>query len=263
MDGRSLLPDFCDKIAAEIRLPDALSLKLLCPFHYFCISDESVDLRAVKWTAGKYDVSELTQALSTINRVKLITDAINHYLTDPFAARALCFCSSKDHAIFMSEALTKAGFRADYIVSGLTTAQKRDALRQNLKAGEVNFLCVVDIFNEGIDIPEIDTVIFLRPTESLTVFLQQLGRGLRISENKPELTVLDFVNQAHVQYNFAEKFRAITGKTNQPIEKEIEKGFTHLPAGCNIVMEKQAKAYILENIKNAIFNLTQLVYIEL
>src|SRR5690606_25777126 len=131
MDGRSLLPGFCDKIAAEIRLPDALRLKLLCPFHYFCISDESVDLRDIKWTAGKYDVSELTQALSTINRVKLITDAINHYLTDPFTARALCFCSSKDHAIFMT-ALTKAGFRAANIVSGLTSDHERATLRQSL-----------------------------------------------------------------------------------------------------------------------------------
>ncbi len=258
MDGRSLLPDFCNKIAAEIRLPDALSLKLLCPFHYFCISDDTVNLSTIRWSAGKYDVSELSDALSTKNRVKLITDAILHYLSDPFSARALCFCSSKDHAIFMADSLKKTGFKAEFIVSSLTSDQERTDLRHSLIKGELNFLCVVDIFNEGIDIPEIDTVIFLRPTESLTVFLQQLGRGLRISAGKEELTVLDFVNQAHVQYNFAEKFRAITGKTNQPIEKEIENGFLHLPAGCNIVMEKQAKAYILENIKNAIFNLRKL-----
>jgi superfamily II DNA or RNA helicase/HKD family nuclease len=258
MDGRSLLPDFCEKIAAEIRLADALALKLLSPFQYFCITDNSVNLSNVKWNAGKYDTSELTNCLSTRKRVSLIIDAVNHYLTDPFETKTLCFCTSKVHAQFMSDAFNQAGFKAISLVSGNGTDEDRSNIRQKLISGEVNFVFVVDIFNEGIDIPEIDTVLFLRPTESLTIFLQQLGRGLRLSEGKECLTVLDFVSQAHANYNFAEKFRALVGKSKDNFQKEIENNFPHLPAGSNIRMEQQAKSYILENIKNAVFNARRL-----
>ncbi|RDV16892.1 DUF3427 domain-containing protein [Pontibacter diazotrophicus] len=258
MDGKSLLPDFNDKISAEIRLADALTLKLLSPFQYFCISDNSVDLRKVKWEAGKYNTTDLTHILSSRQRVALVIDAVEHYLTDPFESKTLCFCTSKAHAQFMSEAFIRAGYRAVSLVSGNGNDSERATIRQRLIKGEINFVFVVDIFNEGVDIPEIDTILFLRPTESLTVFLQQLGRGLRISEGKECLTVLDFVSQAHERYNFADKFRALAGKSRFNIQKEIENNFPHLPPGCNIRMEKQAKNYILDNIKNAIFNIRRL-----
>lgn len=258
MDGRSLLPDFCDKIAAEIRLADALTLKLLSPFQYFCITDDSVNLKDVKWSAGKYDTTALTHCLTTRKRVSLIIDAVNHYLTDPFETKTLGFCTSKVHAQFMADTFNQAGFKAICLVSGNDTDGDRSNIRQKLISGEVNFVFVVDIFNEGIDIPEIDTVLFLRPTESLTIFLQQLGRGLRLSEGKEYLTVLDFVSQAHANYNFAEKFRALVGKSNENIQKEIENNFPHLPAGSNIRMEQQAKNYILENIRNSVFNARRL-----
>jgi superfamily II DNA or RNA helicase len=262
MDGQSLLPDFCDKIAAEIRLPDALKLKLLSPFHYFCITDDSVDLRNISWSAGKYDASELSRVLITNERTKLIIEAIMHYLTDPFNCKTLCFCSSKEHAEFMSNELNSAGFKATFLVSGgnRDSIVERNSIHQQLKDGRINYVCVVDIFNEGVDLPEVDTVLFLRPTESLTVFLQQLGRGLRISENKDCLTVLDFVSQAHVKYNQAQRFRALLGKTDSNITNEIENGFPGLPMGCSIKMEKQAKEYILSNIKSSIFNLAKLTY---
>lgn len=260
MDGRSLLPDFCNRVAAEIHLPDALSLKLLSPFQYFCVADESTDLRTVKWAAGKYDTTELAKALSNKQRIRTVVEAIHHYLTDPFSCKAVCFCTSKEHAALMSKELNLAGLKATYLVSGggKEVEERRTTIRQQLQQGHLNFVCVVDIFNEGVDIPEIDTVLFLRPTESLTVFLQQLGRGLRISENKECLTVLDFVNQAHANYNFAEKFRALLGKSDNNIQKEIENGFPRLPAGCNIKMERVAKEYILSNIKNAVYNARRL-----
>lgn len=258
MDGRSLLPDFSNKIAAEIRLADALALKLLSPFQYFCVTDDSVNLRNVNWGAGKYDAVELSRSLSTVRRAGLIINAVAHYLTDPLETKALGFCTSKEHARFMSEAFNTAGLKATYLVSGNDNLQERAEIRERLITGKVNFVFVVDIFNEGVDIPEIDTVLFLRPTESLTVFLQQLGRGLRISEGKECLTVLDFVSQAHVHYNFAEKFRAIVGKSNLNMKQEVENNFPHLPAGCNIQMEKQAKEYILSNIREAVFSLRRL-----
>src|SRR5690606_14576407 len=116
---------------------------------------------------------------------------------------------------------------------------------------EINYLFVVDIFNEGVDIPEIDTVLFLRPTESLTIFLQQLGRGLRLAENKDCLTVLDFVGNSRPEYNFENKFRALIGKTATTVKKEIEDNFPHLPLGCSIILEKKAKQVILDNISTA------------
>jgi hypothetical protein len=112
----------------------------------------------------------------------------------------------------------------------------------------INYLFVVDIFNEGVDIPEIDTVLFLRPTESLTIFLQQLGRGLRLADGKECLTVLDFVGNARPEYNFENKFRALIGKTTTAVKKEIEDNFPHLPLGCSIILERKAKEIILSNI---------------
>jgi len=128
-------------------------------------------------------------------------------------------------------------------------------VKSRLVSIEINFVFVVDIYNEGVDIPEVNTVLFLRPTESLTVFLQQLGRGLRLTEGKEALTVLDFVGQARQEYSFFEdKFRALLSRSRKTIEEEIKAGFINVPKGCSIQLEKMAQEYILENIKNAINN---------
>ena len=129
----------------------------------------------------------------------------------------------------MSEKFIEAGLKADYLVSG---SNNRDNVKSRLLKKEINYLFVVDIFNEGVDIPEIDTILFLRPTESLTVFLQQLGRGLRFADNKECLTVLDFVGNARDEYDFEGKFRNLIGKTINSVKDEIENDFPHLPLGC-------------------------------
>ena len=129
--------------------------------------------------------------------------------------------------------------------------EDRNTAKERLVNGEIKFIFVVDIYNEGVDIPEINTILFLRPTESLTVFLQQLGRGLRLHDKKECLTVLDFVGQAHKNYSFEDKFRALIGKTNKPVKDYVENGFLTLPKGCYIQLEKEAKEYILRNIKSA------------
>jgi hypothetical protein len=149
----------------------------------------------------------------------------------------------------MAEKFSLAGLKADYLTSA--TNHNRDTVKSQLLQKKINYLFVVDIFNEGIDIPEIDTVLFLRPTESLTIFLQQLGRGLRLAENKDCLTVLDFVGNARPEYNFENKFRALIGKTATTVTKEIEDQFPHLPLGCSIILEKKAKQLILDNISAA------------
>lgn len=249
MDNENILDDFCDKIAAEIRLPEALNRKLLCPFQYFGISD-SVDLSNVRWENGKYMPSELTKLyLSNDRRVGEIINNANKYLRDINDVRALGFCVTIEHAKYMAEKFALAGFKAHYLTS--ENSNERDDIRRKLSNKEINYLFVVDIFNEGVDIPEIDTVLFLRPTESITVFLQQLGRGLRLSEGKECLSVLDFVANARPEYNFENKFRALIGKTTTPVQKEIEDNFPHLPLGCSIVLEEKAKRNILDNIIDA------------
>lgn len=158
----------------------------------------------------------------------------------------------------MAEQLRLYGFNAESLTSD-TPAEERKRLANSLREGTLHYLCVVDIFNEGVDIPEVDTVLFLRPTESLTIFLQQLGRGLRLSVGKTELTVLDFVAQANRKYDFASRFRALTLHPEKNIQKQIKEGFTLLPLGCSIVMEKKARQYILDNITSAIYNKTRIV----
>jgi superfamily II DNA or RNA helicase len=249
MDGGDIQEDFCNRIAAEIRLPEALNRKLLCPFQYFGVSD-NIDLSTVGWAGGKYIASELSNIYTANDRrVREIIDALEKYTKDKSEVRALGFCVTMEHAKFMAEKFTLAGFKAAYLTSDNT--QNRNLVRSQLLNKEINYLFVVDIFNEGVDIPEIDTVLFLRPTESLTIFLQQLGRGLRLADDKDCLTVLDFVGNAKPEYNFENKFRALIGKTATTVHKEIADNFPHLPLGCSIVLEKTAKEIILENIRSA------------
>ncbi len=258
MDNENILADFCNVIAAEIRLPEAINKEFLCPFQYFGITD-SIDLSNVHWENGKYVQSELTELYTKNNqRLSEILFNLNKYLTDAKDVCALGFCVSQEHAKYMADSFNQAGISADYLTSN--NSDLRDVLRLKLLSREISYLFVVDIFNEGVDIPEIDTVLFLRPTESLTVFLQQLGRGLRKATNKDCLTVLDFVGNSRPEYDFEMKFRALIGKTKTSTFKEIEDEFPHLPLGCSIILEKKAKEYILQNIAAATnFNRKQLL----
>ena len=158
----------------------------------------------------------------------------------------------------MAEQFSKYGLKAAALTSE-TKAEERARVNRELASGRINYLCVVDIFNEGVDIPEVDTVLFLRPTDSLTIFLQQLGRGLRLSEGKDFLTVLDFVAQVNRQYDFTNRFRALCTRKDRSIEEQVKNGFTLLPHGCSIFMERKAKSYILENIHSAVYNSRRLV----
>jgi superfamily II DNA or RNA helicase len=181
-DGQNILDDFCGVIAAEIRLPEAINQCYLCPFQYFAIDDET-DLRNIKWHQGRYDIAELSH-LYTHNeqRVTRIIRSLNDTVTDVRQIRALAFCVSKQHAEYMASKFNLAGISADVLTSD--NSHERQRKRQSLISGDMQILCVVDIFNEGVDIPEVDTLLFLRPTESLTIFLQQLGRGLRLTDEK-------------------------------------------------------------------------------
>src|SRR5690606_25530239 len=209
-----------------------------------------VSLDKLTWVKGNYDQCELEKVYTqTDQRVRDILYKLEEYTKDYTEVKAIGFCVSIIHAEFMKDKFTKAKLKAQLLTS--KNSAERAEILSDFKKGNINYLFVVDIFNEGVDIPEIDTVLFLRPTESLTIFLQQLGRGLRLYEGKDSLTVLDFVGNAHVSYDFESKFRALIGKTNTTVQKEIENDFIHLPLGCSILMEREAKDVILNNIRKA------------
>ncbi len=254
MDGRSLLPDFGGKISAEIRLPQALDEGLLTPFQYICISDPTDISDDDLWHNGRYITEKLTEKLCNAERVGLIVQKLREYIADEYKCRALCFCSDKRHARYMADMLQQQGLKAASLTSD-STDEDRVRLNRDLSAGRINYLCVVDMFNEGVDIPSVDTALFLRPTDSLTVYLQQLGRGLRLYPGKSYLTVLDFVAQVNRHYDFASRLRGISKK---PWNCQCEI-VPLLPAGCSIYMEQKAKEYIIQSIKNALYNKRKLI----
>lgn len=250
MDGKDILGYFGGSPAAEIRLTDAIDRKLLCPFQYFGITDVT-DLTGVKWSRRGYDLAEL-EKLYTHNKIRTtqIMNSLKKYVTDLEEVKGLGFCVSVEHALYMAKVFNEAGIPS-LALHGNTSDQERKQAKGRLISGEIKLIFVVDLYNEGVDIPEVNTILFLRPTESLTVFLQQLGRGLRLAEGKECLTVLDFIGQAHKKYNFQDKFRALLGRTKHSVQHYIEQGFSSLPRGTFIQLEKQAKDYILRNLKQA------------
>lgn len=256
-DGADILNDFCGVIAADIRLPEAINQRLLTPFQYFGIDDET-DISTVSWVKGRYDISELTRVYThNDQRVFRIIQSMNEIVTDITQMRALAFCVSKDHAKYMAQKFTLYNIPCGVLTSD--NSHERELQLQRLKSKQIHVLFVVDMFNEGVDIPELDTLIFLRPTESLTVFLQQLGRGLRLTKGKECCTILDFVGNARSDYDFTHKFSALMDRTTQSMAKEIKQGFPHLPLGCRIELQEKAQSIILKSISQAILNKNKLL----
>ncbi|MFC8896852.1 DUF3427 domain-containing protein [Streptomyces cinereoruber] len=259
MDGRNVQDEFFDgRIAAEMRLWEALENNLLSPFHYFGITDNT-DMSAVTWKRGAYDTSALSELFTGNDaRARLVVQAVRDKLANPGAMRALGFCVSVAHATFMAEFFRRAGLKA-VALSGDTPREERKAALAALRAGEIQVIFSVDLFNEGLDIPDVDTLLLLRPTSSATVFLQQLGRGLRRTQDKAVLTVLDFIGQHRKEFRFEEQFRAMTNLTRNRLLASIEHDFPQLPSGCQIILESKAKELIIGNIRSQIgVNVTQL-----
>ena len=247
-DGRSILGWFDGRIAAELRLWDALERNLLAPFHYFGIHDD-IDLSRIRWTRGRYDAEGLEKVYTGHDaRVRLVLQALKDKIAELGRMRALGFCVSVAHAEYMARKFNDAKIPA-IAVSAATSSHDRDEALRKLRDREVNVVFAVDLFNEGVDVPEIDTVLFLRPTESPTVFLQQLGRGLRLAPGKACVTVLDFIGQSHQQYRFDRRFSALAGGTRAEVAKRIEAGFPVLPSGCAIQLDRVAERIVLDNIR--------------
>jgi superfamily II DNA or RNA helicase/HKD family nuclease len=250
-DGESVVAYFDDHISVELRLWDALERGLLCPFQYFGLHDNT-DLSSVQWSRKGYDTAELERLYTGDDaRVRLVLQQVIDKLRDARSMRALGFCVSIKHAEFMARRFSEAGFPS-LAVSAETDRESRKQALMHLQQGTVRALFAVDLFNEGVDLPAVDTILFLRPTESPVVFMQQLGRGLRRFEGKDCVTVLDFIGNSHRKFRFDLRYRAITGASRSEVSKQIEQGFPFLPAGCTMQLDRVATKIVLENLKTAL-----------
>ncbi|PJE22587.1 MAG: helicase [Mycobacterium sp.] len=250
-DGVDVRDFFGGRVAAELRLWEALEQNLLCPFHYFGIYDGTT-LEAIQWRRGGYDLAALSGVYTGNDaRTRIVLKELGDKVGDVVAMRALGFCVSVEHARYMAKRFGEAGIPARAVSAETSAADRRGALTA-LRTREINILFAVDLFNEGLDIPEVDTVLFLRPTESATVYLQQLGRGLRLTRGKTVLTALDFVGHQRREFRFDQRFRAMTGLGGKALQRQVEEGFPFLPSGSQIVLDEVARELVLENIRQQV-----------
>ncbi|MEU7608850.1 DUF3427 domain-containing protein [Micromonospora sp. NPDC049204] len=250
-DGGDVRRWFDGRAAVELHLWEALERQLLAPFQYFGLHDD-VDLSQVTWKRGQgYDLAELN-VLYTGNhaRARSVLRAVGDKV-DVGRMRALGFCVSIGHAEFMADWFRQHGVEAAAVTSGVDRATQKGLLR-DFKAGKLRVLFTVDLFNEGVDLPMVDTILMLRPTESATIFLQQLGRGLRLDDDKPCLTVLDFIGGQHANFRFDRRWRALTGVSRRAITEAVRDDFPSLPSGCHVELDRVAKEVVLANLKNAL-----------
>jgi superfamily II DNA or RNA helicase/HKD family nuclease len=251
-DGMPILDWFDGRIAAELRLWDAIDQQRLAAFVYYGIHD-GLDLRDVPWRRGRgYDVEGLTNVLTANDlQAKFVLKELERRVDDIGRMRALGFCASVEHARFMSRVFQASGVSATAIWSD-TPEGVRQAALVDLAARRINVLFSVDLFNEGVNVPAVDTLLMLRPTDSPTLFLQQLGRGLRRSVGKTVCTVLDFVGHHRREFRFDRRFRALLGGTRKELMSQVEAGFPFLPAGCHMELDRVAAEIVLESIRHAV-----------
>lgn len=251
-DDEPILQWFGGRIAAELRLWDAIEQHRLVPFAYYGVSD-GLDYRQVTWRRGRgYDPQELSNLVTgdTVLARRIIAN-LERVVPDAQAMRALGFCVSVAHARFMADQFNAAGLPAMAISADTPQDERRSAL-QALAGGKLRIVFSVDLFNEGVDVPSVDTLLLLRPTDSATLFLQQLGRGLRREANKSICTVLDFVGQHHSEFRMHRRFGALLGGSRKHVEQQIESGFPFLPSGCHMQLDPVAAKIVLDNIRQSL-----------
>jgi superfamily II DNA or RNA helicase len=251
-DGLDVLRYFDGRIAAELRIWDAIDQQHLAPFAYYGIHD-GLDLREIPWRRGiGYDVAELTNLL-TADHVwaRRVLHQVQTRIGDPQSMRALGFCVSVQHARFMAAEFTAAGL-ASVAIWGDSPRHEREAALRDLEFGRVRVVFTVDLFNEGVDVPHVDTLLLLRPTDSGTLFLQQLGRGLRKAYGKTICTVLDFVGTHRKEFRYDRRFRALLGASRTDLDRQVRQGFPFLPAGCHLDLDPVAQEVVLRSIREAL-----------
>lgn len=253
-DGAPILSWFGGRIAAELRLWDAIDRGLLVPFQYFALHDP-VSLANVRWVRGRLDSSALEGLYAGHQaRAHHIVNAVREHVSAPQSMRALGFCVGVEHARFMADVFERAGLPA-VAVTQETSRADRDGALARLQDGALRCIFSVDVFNEGVDLPAVDTVLFLRPTESSIVFLQQLGRGLRRHPGKRCLTVIDLVSEVDRRYRYDVRYRALLGGERvgrASLRRQIADGFPTLPSGCSVELDRVSREIVLDNVSKSL-----------
>ena len=251
-DGFAVQDFFDGRIAAELRVWEAIDQQYLVPFAYYGVHD-GLDLREVPFKRGTgYDVTALTNVYTADHVwVGQVIEQLRRRVGDLSTMRALGFCVSVAHARFMNDEFNRRGIAA-MAVWGETPDDERDRALRDFRDGKVAIVFTVDLFNEGVDVPSVDTILMLRPTESATLFLQQLGRGLRKADDKALCTVLDFVGLHRKEFRFDLRYRSLLGGSRSDLTKQIERDFPFLPAGCHMELDRVARDVVLASIRSAI-----------
>ena len=252
-DGVNIADKYFDGyVATSIRLWDALEDHLLVPFQYFGIAD-GTDLRRINVRGGKYDENALENLYTkdeAERRLRIIVEELREKVDNPLRMKALGFCVSVKHAKYMAQKFNEIGIPADCLVS-TDSAERRAKVMGNLADDnhELTTIFTVDLFNEGVDIPSVDTLLMLRPTQSLTLFLQQLGRGLRRAPLKSVLTVLDFVGHQNKNFMIHSKYRAFA-QNGALTERDIDT--PQLPAGCYFSLDEVTQKQVIQKIRESL-----------
>lgn len=254
-DGQSLLGDFEGHVAAEVRLWHALERQLLVPFEYYGLHDgiDEHRMAALRWVRGKgYDEVAL-EGLYTGDDVRadLVLAQLRRRISALRDVRALGFCVGIGHAEFMAAHFTRHGVPA-IALHGQSPPDLRDRGRKMLERGEIHVIFTCDLYNEGVDLPFVDTLLLLRPTQSATLFLQQLGRGLRLHTGKACCLVLDFIGQHRQEFRFDAVLGALTGLSRGRLIEAVQHGFPFLPSGCSMALDEIAQATVLRSLRTAV-----------
>jgi superfamily II DNA or RNA helicase/HKD family nuclease len=225
----------------------------LVPFRYYMLDVQGADLRDVRWRAGRYIEQELSSKL--IDSADMFVDrairALIEHVGRPDDLRAIAFCVDRRHADAVAARFTRDGYKTAVLTQD-TDKNARRAARSDIDSGRIQILCVVDLYNEGVDVPNVNTLFFFRPTESATVFLQQLGRGLRRTATKAELVVFDLTARNALEFRFDRRLRALLGHTPRELKEQVADGTGRLPTGCYLHFDPIAKEDVLAQLRRAI-----------
>ena len=259
MDGKDIL-SLCDyNIVDEIGIKEALEEDLIVPFHYFGVNDYTINYDNIPYKNGKYNEKILLENLLLNTRTDYIVEKINKFGFDGDELSAVAFCQNIDHAFFMKEEFSKKGYKSAVITAN-TSSNERSEILEKFKNKKIEILCVVDILNEGIDIPTINLLLFLRPTMSSTIFIQQIGRGLRKAKNKDFVTIIDFIGNHKKDYLLINYFSSEVDNKDtlftkkEKIINEIKNQFSNIPKSCYAELDRICQNRIIEKIEKINFS---------
>lgn len=251
-DGFDVYKAFDHNIAYEIRLQQALEEEMLCPFHYFGITDLQIDGESFDEELSLKDFNKLTSD----DRINYVIEQMQYYGYSGERVRGLVFCSSKKEAIVFSEKFNQRGY-CTAVLTGDDGQERREETIEKLVAHEgeiLDYIFTVDIFNEGVDIPEINQIVMLRPTESPIVFVQQLGRGLRKADNKEYVVVLDFIGNYKNNFMIPIALSGDRSYNKDSIRKYVLEGERMIPGSSTIHFDEIARKNIFSSIDAANFS---------